>query len=272
LPGRKTTTKRVKFLAFSCAHVPLLDRDAAELLLMQIADHKPKVIVNLGDGHEADAASKFEHDEYDWDLKDEFKLHNAWLAEIRKAAPRGAKLVFCEGNHDNNIRRKGRLHKGVRTLCDYRDHEPELKRWEFYPYRNDRQSVFRLGQVTFGHGWDATLNGDEFQSILLGVPYGLWVGGHTHRPVGVTQAMRTKAVPLPRYYANAGCLCDMDPEYMARNRSHSWGHGCVIGDADPNETVAHERHWSAKTVVWWKFDEWMETRVNGGVDEGGKVG
>jgi predicted phosphodiesterase len=243
-----------RFLAFSCPHCPLQDERAVEWLLGRIEAERPDVVVHLGDGHEADSASRWPS-EYDWSLSDEFEAHDALLKRIRLAHPK-ARRVFLEGNHDANTREIGRIDKRLRSQCDYRDpdNEPELARhWERpcdYVY-DRRRGCFRIGQVTFAHGFEASQGGDEFQSILLGVPMGLFVGGHTHRPTPhVGQARRTNAVPLPYWFANPGCLRDLKPPYMTRKRSHGWGQGVVIGEAVPIKSPRMARQWDARVEIF----------------------
>lgn len=245
----------VTFLAFSCPHCPLEDKDAIGWLCEEIAARQPAVIVHLGDGHEADSASRWPS-EYDWPLSEEFKAHNELLRRIREAHP-GARRVFLPGNHDANLLAINRIDKKIRSLCDYRDHEPELQHWEqpcTYVYDRYR-GVFRLGQVTFGHGYEAAANADEVQSITLGVPFGLWVGGHTHRPLAVTQARRTAQIPLPYWYANAGTLRDLwEVPYMDRKRRHMWGQGIVVGETAITKSPRMSRNWNAETVIRNMFD------------------
>lgn len=245
----------VSFLAFSCPHCPLEDKDAIDWLIEEIGTRQPNVIVHLGDGHEADSASRWPS-EYDWPLAEEFKAHNALLQRIREAHPK-ARRVFLEGNHDANLLAVNRIDKKLRSLCDFRDHEPELANWEQpASYVYDRyKGVFRLGQVTFGHGYEAGPAADEIQSITLGAPYGLWVGGHTHRPLPVAQAKRTAQIPLPYWYANAGTLRDIwDCDYMTRKRRHLWGQGIVVGETAITKSPRMSRNWNAETIVRVMFD------------------
>jgi predicted phosphodiesterase len=247
--------ERVTFLAFSCPHCPLEDKEAVDWLVQEIAGRKPSVVVHLGDGHEADSASRWPS-EYDWPLSEEFKAHNEFLRRVREAQP-SARRVFLPGNHDANLQAINRIDKKLRDLCDYRIHEDELKHWEQpcdYVYDRHR-GVFRLGQVTFGHGYEAAANADEVQSITLGSPYGLWVGGHTHRPLPVTQARKTQQIPLPYWYANAGTLRDIwDVDYMTRKRRHLWGQAIVVGDVVVTKSPRMSRQWDAETVVRTMFD------------------
>lgn len=250
----------VKFIAFSCPHCPLEDPEAIGWLVEQIGTRSPDVIVHLGDGHEADSASRWPS-EYSWSLVDEFRAHNELLKGIREAAP-SARRVFLPGNHDDNLLSINRIDKKLRGLCDYRSQpqwEPELSMWEQpadYVYCRKR-GVFRLGAVTFAHGYESGTSGDEFQSIRLGVPYGLFVGGHTHRPLPVTQAARTRTLPLPYWHCNAGTLRDIwDVPYMTRKCRSLWGQGLVYGETETGRRPRMTRaSWDAELVVRRMFDD-----------------
>lgn len=250
--GKATT----KFLAFSCPHVPYLDKYALDRLMKAISEHKPDLIVHLGDGHEASAASRFD-EESEHSLQEEFAQHDGFLAKIRKQAKPGTRLVFLLGNHDDNILSWGRIDKRVRGLCNFVEWEHELKSgaWQMplKRYEFHRSGVYRVGPVCFGHGWKHGVTADEHHAILLADPFGLYVGGHTHKPTPVTQCYKTRLTPLPFWYANTGCLRNMNPEYILRKQSNLWGQGCVVG-----ETVNHpgpfgknrKREWEAETIVF----------------------
>jgi len=257
--------KVTKFLFFSCPHAPLTDEAAKNFMLEQVQDFKPDVIIHGGDGHEADSASKFPS-ERDWSLKDELDFHNDFLREIREVSP-GSRKVFLIGNHDDNILGNGRINSKIRGLADFLDPkkrlEPELiDHWETptkYIY-NRKDGVFRLGQVTFCHGFEAGVSADELQSIQLGLPYGLFVSGHTHRPVDVTQAMRTTSVKLPYWFANAGTLCQMEAmHYMNRKRREQWGQAVVVGEVSEwrytSNFMPTSPQWDAETRIFRFYGE-----------------
>jgi len=63
----------------------------------------------------------------------------------------------------------------------------------------------------------------------------LFVRGHTHRPVGVEQCTRTSKIKLPWYYANAGTMGPLNPDYMNRKDSSGWGAAIVRGEASLSE-------------------------------------
>ena len=73
--GQLSESKITTWIAFSCPHVPLQCDAAIDWMLGQISDLSPDVIIHLGDGHEADSASRWPS-EYDWSLEDEFVGHN----------------------------------------------------------------------------------------------------------------------------------------------------------------------------------------------------
>jgi hypothetical protein len=235
----------------------LQDDKAIDWMLGRLEKIQPDVVVHLGDGHEADSASRWPT-EYDWDIVDEWDSHNAMLAKIRKAAPK-ARRVFLPGNHDANFQEICRIDKKLRRACDFRDHEPELKdHWELpasYVY-DKRRGTFSIGQVTFAHGYEAGANADEFHAILLAAPFGLYVGGHTHRPTPcVMRAKRTATVPLPYWYANAGAMRNLKPPYMERKRTHNWGQAIVVGEAVPLKSPRMSRHWDARVEIFRMADD-----------------
>lgn len=252
--------KSVKFFAFGCPHAPLQDNEHIEWLRQQIKQHKPDYLFCLGDLHEADSASRWPS-EYGWELTDEYREANQILKTVRTAAPKHVKCVFLPGNHDDNLIAINRLPTKVRGTCDWRRkqfddentwlNEELLTYWHrSTPYQYDRSNgVYRLGQVTFCHGYECGQTADEMHSILLGVPHGLYVGTHTHRPLPVSQARRNSSVPLPYWYCNTGCSRDMSCEYMKRKRQHQWGQGCVIGSCDPTIKSSEHRHWDASMLL-----------------------
>lgn len=253
------SNNRISFIAFSCVHCPLQDRDAVDWLIEIIKKNKPDQIINLGDLLEADSASRWSS-EYSWTLKDEFDAANDFLKRIREASP-NSKLVFLEGNHDRNLLSINRIDKKLRDLCDYRDSRniPELSNWNLateYKYSR-KKGAYKIGAVTFAHGYEAGQSGDKFQSVSLGNPYGLFISGHTHRPTegAPKQVMMSLGRPLPYWYLNVGCLRVMECDYMDRLRQEQWGQGCVIGWAENIKSPRLSKTWDAECVVFRMFND-----------------
>lgn len=256
--------KPVKWLAYSCLHAPLTDMAAFNWMIGQVETHKPNVIVDLGDSIEAMAASKFKDShEAEWTLRHEYDTHCKLKQAVREAAPKGCRLVYLPGNHEDNIMRPGRLDKAVRGVCNWADpkNQPELTHWHIAAqYKYCRvQGCFRIGQVCFAHGYEHSGSGDENQALYLGNEYGLTVLGHTHRPTpAIMQCRKGVGVPLRYYYANAGTLRQMDADYMSRKRKALWGQAVVVGEALPVKSPRMTRCWSAHVELFRMYDDSFE--------------
>ncbi len=251
MPASKT------FAAFSCWHAPLVDKAAFNWSLRMIAERKPQVIVHLGDGLEADSASRWPS-EATWTLEDEFESFNDHLRAVREVAG-DAELVFIEGNHDANLLAANRIDKRLRGMADYRNspYVPELQYWDTktrYKYSR-RYGVYRLGPVAFTHGFEHARNAGEAQSFLLGDPYGLLVWGHTHRPSAPRRIYKGD-IPLPYWETNVGCLRNIDDVgYMERKRRHAWGQAMLFGETAITKSVRMSKNWDAELLVYRMFEE-----------------
>ncbi len=246
-----------KFVAFGCTHCPLQDEEAINWLIQNIQEYKPDYVIHLGDLFEAASASRWDNEE-DFTLLDEFVSANKLLKNIRENSG-DSRYVLVPGNHDYNVLAINRIDKKLRGLCDWRkEHNvPELKNWDIpCKYSYDRNvGVFRLGQVTFAHGYEGNISADEMHSIFLGVPYGLYVGAHTHKGLPIMQAMRTKAVKLPYWYTNVGCMRNLNPEWCNRKRTFDWTQGLVRGEVmvDSGATTCRARYstaWEAESLIY----------------------
>ena len=247
-----------KWIAFGCTHVPYQDDDAINWLIKNIQEHKPDYVIHLGDLFEASSASRFSNEETHT-LADEFIAANDLLINIRQNSPKNTECVFLPGNHDQNLLSINRIDPKLRSLCDWRNHQlfPEIKNWKVpCKYEFDRnRGIFTLGQVILSHGFTAHSAAGEMEAILLGHPHYLYVHAHTHRGQSVTQAMRTKTVPLPYYYANTGCLRNLDPNWCERLNTMRWTQSLCLGETliDQGKTSCRPRHsraWEAETLFY----------------------
>lgn len=264
----------VRFASISCLHAPFSDPDAVQWAIEQIREFQPDYLISLGDDLEGDGASRWPSEE-GHALIDEYAADDENKRLLAEAAPR-AKRIRLMGNHCFNILDQGRINPKLRELCDWRI--PQFTRGGVQVNKNAlkwdvkgsydfcrRRGVFRLGQVTFGHGWLTGAKCDAHHSVLLGTPYGLFVGGHTHRPTAVQQATMSSKVPLPYWYANAGCLRNLDPEFMRRHNAFNWGQAIVLGEADmrcgPAKSPRMSRCWNAETRIKEMYADWIDRRV-----------
>lgn len=245
-------SKPRRFLAFSCVHAPDHDPESITWIADQVRDIKPDVIVCLGDLFDAAAASVHRRDFGD-KLIDEYEAGAAVLEEISEAAP-GAELHWTLGNHDDNIKAKGRISKELRCLLDWNGFDKPwsatFRRWKQYPYEQTHRAPFRVGQVTFYHGWATSKTQIAGEALRYGDECGLVVNGHTHRPHDV-ERVEVYQQPQRRWLANAGCHVSMQypMDYVARKNWSKWGNACIVGEALPLKSPRKSINWSAETRI-----------------------
>jgi hypothetical protein len=259
----KSDKKTRKAVLFGCTHHPLQDPAAIGWVLDLIAAEKPDDIGYLGDGIEGNAASRWDDAvEMDIALEREFDTHNAFLAEIRKAAPK-ARRYYCAGNHDGNLLKGGRIDKRLRSLCDWSNpkNQPEWREGEWTLKKTHRLSrkdgCLWLGpQVCLAHGWAtaAPKIDREAMYFLANAPFGLYATAHTHQP-RERQQVRFGSLPMNRWHLNVGCLRDMDPEYMERCEKWNWGQAAAVVEYVPLKSPRMCREWDADLRVFRMYDD-----------------
>jgi predicted phosphodiesterase len=274
LPLLKAPEGAVKWLALSCSHAPLHDKKALALIAERIREWAPDQLIHLGDLHEADSASRWPS-EYDWKIEDEFWAANEEvLKPLRLANPNpDAECVLLPGNHDANFLELDRIPSKVQGRCDWETpqylkatasrpalwlNEELLTHWRRpTKYRYSRkEGTYKIGATVFAHGYECGASSDEAQSINLGWPYGLFVSGHTHRPTAgePVRAMKTKTLPLDRWFLNAGCTREMACRYMERKRQNMWGTAVTYGWSMPINSPRFSKSWDAYCEVIEMFD------------------
>ena len=241
--ARKARATTERFAAFSCPHVPFTDPEADEWFCSVIKGYRPNILVCLGDLYDSGAASKWSKEGASR-LSDEYR-GSAWLLRKYREVSRASKLVWTKGNHDDNVYGKDRLPELVRDLCCPTKHAelgPEMSRWDVVPYEYSERGCYRLGNIVFKHGFECGKFSDRNEAVYFGKdqPGTLVLGGHTHRPVGLTQVEFNSNTVLPIWYANAGTLGPLKPDYVARRNTSRWAHACVVG------TITGDR-WTAET-------------------------
>lgn len=213
-------------------------------MIRQIEDFKPDSIVNLGDWYEGKAAKRWPSwSDEKWSLADEHRAVAQQAEAIRAAAP-DASLYWLYGNHDDNLfgMQPDRIKDDLKDAVQWRSNvlaAKALEPWQVIEKYGHRVRL-RLGPVTFQHGCDTSVASDRDGSYLYGVPYGLYVRGHTHRPCPVTRAQERRT-PMPFWYANPGTGAEWDRmHYMDRCSMALWGRGVVVGEI-PQSAVTQRR-------------------------------
>jgi len=237
--------KKATFAAISCVHSPYYNESARDQMLSSLSDNSPTHFIMLGDLFDAGAVSVHPH-EFEHSLEHEYEKACKYLIDIMNVLPEETKLVWTHGNHDDNILAKDprRSPRGLRSLLSWNKHYEfgeTFRKWKQLPYSKSKSGVYKLGQVFFYHGYDASCNSDQLETLQIanimgGYAHRLFIRGHTHRPtVGIEQCKRTLKIKLPWYYANAGTMGSLNPDYMNRKDSSGWGAAMVVGEASLSE-------------------------------------
>ena len=249
----------INFAAFSCLHAPFGDPNSVQWLLDTLANlnPRPRLLINLGDLFNSDVASVHPNTA-DHQLEDEYRQASRFLDDVRGVVPHRCKYVWLLGNHDDNllVEDERRIDKRIHSLLHWNrsPFSKEFKRWEQLPYEKSKIGVYELGQVFFTHGYDCGINSDELETlqfvhILGGLSHRLGVRGHTHSPVGITRALRTRTTPLDHWFCNVGTLGSLKPAYMKRKASFRWGPALCVGEADPNPDYNKGKQWDAHLIT-----------------------
>jgi hypothetical protein len=211
-----------------------------------------------GDLFDANAASRHPN-AHDVPLEDEYASGAGLLRSLREAVPYRCSYRWLLGNHEDNILvlDERRIDKRLTSLVHWNKSpfKDEFRRWDQIPYVKAPEGCDQLGQVIFTHGFDCGVTSDDLEALqfsyfLGGRAHRLCIRGHTHHPVAVTRCDRTRTVPLPYWYANAGTLGPLQPLYMTRKSAFRWGPAIVHGEADPRPNYNRGgRQWTAVTVT-----------------------
>ncbi len=208
-----------KWLVLSDIHFPYHSELAvASAVQFGLQEKCDSVLLN-GDIVDCAQISRFTPELGAVDLIDEINMTIAFLADLRKAFPKG-RIIFKTGNHEDrlhtylmgNARQAARLH--------YMDWPSQLKLADFnIEFVADKRQI-HMGALTIVHGHEFSGGGGINPARWLYLQIGdCGLMGHLHR----TSAHKEKRI---RGYVSStyssGCLCDLSPTYAACNK---WDHG-----------------------------------------------
>lgn len=243
--------KTVKALYLTDPHCPGHSPKALRWACQRICDYKPDYLIVGGDVFEADAASRF-NNEKDYDLLHEYQIAAGWLDAVADAGP-GCALVWCLGNHDHNIKSKGRIDRRVRRAVDWNESKygSAFGRWRQIPYDFSARGTFQLGQVLFWHGFDGAEDSNAIRINNACGGYGnrLVIGGHTHKPHGPTQITKSKTIPLPLWFANGGTLGPTRPDWTTRQDTSLWAPAVVKVELQMGRACQPGLNWDCDVEV-----------------------
>lgn len=221
-PATRSETEYVVF--GSDFHFPYQDDAAVESFVNLVKAVKPDRVVLNGDIADFFQLSRFNTGAQRVDdLQNEIDQANFFRMCVRKAAP-DAVIDETEGNHDNRVTTY--VEKNARSLISLRALKPE----ELFKYK-DLEIDWHPGcgfllRETFLVKHGTIVRGEagataKAELMLAGVS---GISGHTHR-----LARYRKNGYSQREWLEMGCLCRLDPDYVAGGLPN-WTQGCAIGE------------------------------------------
>lgn len=226
--------KQIKGLFISDIHLPYhINLDG---FLDYVKDFQPDVIILGGDIVDADCLHssenmKAEQIDVAW-YKRDVKLLSDFLVKLAKVAPKGAHLVFLEGNHEERYQRVQKKYPKVFKKADGQpmfdfardvlNHSAFAGKFDWIPY-GDYKSFWRIGDCLFTHGTiypdqHAKKYGSYYQPDKI-------VYGHIHDYQAYTVHRGDPTKPAT-YGVTGGCMCGLTPEYK-KGSPNKWANGFV---------------------------------------------
>ncbi|MHA2012735.1 MAG: metallophosphoesterase [Candidatus Helarchaeota archaeon] len=210
-------------------HIPHENKPACKAVLKLMKDVTFDKFLIMGDFLDYGAISHWNKNKHRTlemkRLKDDYISGNVLLDEFDKYLPQKCDKYFLKGNHEVWI---DDLLEEIPALEGMVEPETQLflkdRNYKIYEYNQ----LAKIGRLYATHGIYAGVNPikkhlDELKVNIIFV--------HTH-----TLGMRLSSSPAREIAFsgyNAGCLCDLGPDYM-KNRPNSWTHGFAIGYFYPN--------------------------------------
>lgn len=198
-------------IVLSDFHVPFHDPKALDIAVKVMKDINPKCVHLLGDVLDCYHLSRFDRDPLRMEtFQQEAESATEIIGGIKRLSPRGCKIVYTEGNHEN------RLH---RYLCSKAPELASLKclsipellslRKLGVEYR-DAKSPYKIGHLWYTHGNVVRRYSGYTAKAMMDRTGGSVIHGHTHRLGAYHQTDWDRDIAA---YEN-GCLCRLDAEYL----------------------------------------------------------
>lgn len=262
-PAARKAGRFIKAFLYGDTHFPFADQRAIGVVQAVSVDHRPDVLVHMGDLLDCYTLSRWDKNpERKETLQDEINQARLHLAQMRDLHP-NARFIYLEGNHEDRLRRILWNLEGpaavLAQLTAFKKHItwPSLLgladlHIEFVPYaEQSRRTVlpkFILKHGTLVRGRSAyTANGEWSKYGKSGA------SGHTHR----LGAFFHRDHNGNHGWMETGCTCRLDPEYMV---DPDWQQGALTvtfdlktGAPDFNPVYIHDG-----TTIW--RDNWYAAK------------
>jgi hypothetical protein len=207
-------------------HIPYEDKRAVNCALNFCKETQPEIII-MDEVHDFYALSKFDKDPArKEDTQTEIDMATKYFKRLRKYCP-DSRIILLESNHLDRLRRmlwkEGKAIASLRCLEIQNLLELEKLDIEYKPYFMYKGVMFKHGDLVRKYA-AYTAKGEFEKEGCAGAT------GHTHR-LGIHFTTKRGGSYC---WAECGCLCDLNPEYI--NGVPDWQHGIGLFTFEKNGT------------------------------------
>jgi predicted MPP superfamily phosphohydrolase len=237
---------KMKIVALFDTHIPFHIKLGG--VFRFIHDFKPDVVVLGGDMHDWTAASHWiANQSLSLDgktiMKSYDELHKYLLLPLKEAMPKGCKVVFLPGNHEDWLSQTIQL---SRNGLGYWELENNIDTKNFNMTILPINTPYRVNEnLCYIHG----IYTNEFHAKKTVQAYHTSVFyGHTH---DVQTHLQISPIDIDRFYKgqSCGCLCSLSPSYL-KNKPNKWVNGFHFGYVsgkffhDVQVIIVNNRFWA----------------------------
>jgi hypothetical protein len=219
----------------SHAH-PEHNNDRADWLGKLIVDLKPDVVVNLGDMFDLPSFSgydkgkaRFHGRAYRKDLDAGLEFDDRLWAPIRKAKKRKPLSIFCEGNHEERMKRALDHQPELEGTIGFKDFQLDKNYNEIVEYKGQTPGTIEVDGITYAHYFitgvsGRNVSGEHPAYSLLTKQFQSATCGHIHT---FDYSIRTDAKGRRLHGLVAGVYQDYESDW-AGDINKLWSRGIVI--------------------------------------------
>ena len=215
--------KKAKIVQINDLHIPHHDKKALDVFMQFLKDFKPDQIVIAGDLLDFYQLSSFDKDPMRrFTIQDEIDVCYEVLKELKALC---SEIHFIKGNHEDRLRRflwKNPSLASIKVLELPKLLNLDSLKIEYHDYE------YVFNKFRFTHGSIVRQDSGATAKAEL-IKYGSSMSsGHTHR---LGSYLKTDARGTVGAY-EMGCLCDLEPEYIAGTPNWCQGFGVFYFDDD----------------------------------------
>lgn len=219
----------------SHAH-PDYPNDRADWVGKLILDIKPDVVVNIGDMWDMPSMSSYDKGKksfygrsYRKDIDAGLEFDERLWAPIRKAKKKRPYAIFCEGNHEERMKRALSLSPELEGTIGFNDFELEKNYDEIVEYTGGTPGFTTIDGISYAHYFTSGLKGlpiggEHHAASLIAKQFVSCSVGHSHL---ADFAMRSRPDGTKIMGLVAGNYQDYESEWAGESNK-LWWQGVVV--------------------------------------------